>query len=101
MFHAEAAELAQEVLKAATGLYNPVHQFLLYDCDEVLHDNEECSESVSVASGQSYILGEQMSNKLARSRIFLVGAGAIGCELLKNLSAMEETQVRFSLTPIY
>ena len=79
---------AQEVLKAATGLYNPVHQFLLYDCDEVLHDNEECSESVSVASGQSYILGEQMSNKLARSRIFLVGAGAIGCELLKNLSAM-------------
>jgi ubiquitin-activating enzyme E1 len=79
---------AQEVLKAATGLYNPVHQFLLYDCDEVLHGNEEYSESESVASGQSYILGEHISNKLARSRIFLVGAGAIGCELLKNLSAM-------------
>eukprot|EP00577_Skeletonema_sp_RCC1716_P004352 CAMPEP_0113411772 /NCGR_PEP_ID=MMETSP0013_2-20120614/22462_1 /TAXON_ID=2843 ORGANISM="Skeletonema costatum, Strain 1716" /NCGR_SAMPLE_ID=MMETSP0013_2 /ASSEMBLY_ACC=CAM_ASM_000158 /LENGTH=1402 /DNA_ID=CAMNT_0000298185 /DNA_START=1399 /DNA_END=5607 /DNA_ORIENTATION=- /assembly_acc=CAM_ASM_000158 len=79
---------AQEVLKAATGLYNPVHQFLLYDCDEVLHGNEDCSESESVASGQSYILGEHISKKLARSRIFLVGAGAIGCELLKNLSAM-------------
>lgn len=79
---------AQEVLKAATGLYNPVKQFLLYDCDEVLHGSEESSESYSVASGQSYILGEQISKKLARSRIFLVGAGAIGCELLKNLSAM-------------
>ncbi|KAL7445941.1 hypothetical protein ACHAXM_011760 [Skeletonema potamos] len=79
---------AQEVLKAATGLYNPVHQFLLYDCDEVLHGDEECSESESVESGQSYILGKHVCNKLARSRIFLVGAGAIGCELLKNLSAM-------------
>ena len=79
---------AQEVLKAATGLYNPVHQFLLYDCDEVLHGINESDESDSFTSGQSYILGEQISNKLARSRIFLVGAGAIGCELLKNLSAM-------------
>jgi len=79
---------AQEVLKAATGLYNPVHQFLLYDCDEVLHGNEECPESEPIASGQSYILGEHISKKIARSRIFLVGAGAIGCELLKNLSAM-------------
>lgn len=79
---------AQEVLKAATGLYNPVKQFLLYDCDEVLHGSDESSESYSVVSGQSYILGEQISKKLARSRIFLVGAGAIGCELLKNLSAM-------------
>lgn len=79
---------AQEVLKAATGLYNPVHQFLLYDCDEVLQSNDEWSEGQTISSGQSYILGEHITKKLARSRIFLVGAGAIGCELLKNLAAM-------------
>ena len=81
---------AQEVLKAATGLYNPVKQFLLYDCDEVLQGSEEeqSNEEEAPSTGQSYILGEQISNKLATSQIFLVGAGAIGCELLKNLAAM-------------
>jgi ubiquitin-activating enzyme E1 len=83
---------AQEALKAATGLYNPIRQFLLYDCDEVLQSAEEEIEearSDSVAApGLAYILGEPTSNKLARSRIFVVGAGAIGCELSKNLAAM-------------
>eukprot|EP00592_Proboscia_alata_P026600 CAMPEP_0194445150 /NCGR_PEP_ID=MMETSP0176-20130528/127696_1 /TAXON_ID=216777 /ORGANISM="Proboscia alata, Strain PI-D3" /LENGTH=663 /DNA_ID=CAMNT_0039271663 /DNA_START=123 /DNA_END=2111 /DNA_ORIENTATION=+ len=27
---------SQECLKAVSGLYHPVHQFLLYDCDEIL-----------------------------------------------------------------
>jgi len=81
---------AQEVLKAATGLYNPVKQFLLYDCDEVLQGTDDQADETdpSSSSGQSYILGEHISKKLARSSIFLVGAGAIGCELLKNLAAM-------------
>ncbi|EED92704.1 ubiquitin activating enzyme, partial [Thalassiosira pseudonana CCMP1335] len=84
---------AQEVLKGATKLYNPVHQFLLYDCDEVLQNNDgnarfEDDAFEPIARGQSYILGNELSRKLALSRIFLVGAGAIGCELLKNLAAM-------------
>ncbi|KAL7519500.1 hypothetical protein ACHAWX_005472, partial [Stephanocyclus meneghinianus] len=91
---------AQEVLKAATGLYNPVRQFLLYDCDEVLepsrslakgsdrNEDDDVNDQNRVANGQSYILGHHLSQKLASSRLFLVGAGAIGCELLKNLSAM-------------
>ena len=85
---------AQEVLKAATGLYNPVQQFLLYDCDEVLHSadlkskHKETDKDGLVARGQAYILGTTLSQKLASSRIFLVGAGAIGCELLKNLASM-------------
>ena len=58
---------------------------------KVVHQ-EQITEEVEICdahiTGQSYILGEELSNKLARSRIFLVGAGAIGCELLKNLAAM-------------
>ena len=83
---------AQEVLKVCTGLYNPVRQFLLYDCDEVLQGSDEGAGEAwtdsSAAPGLSYILGEATSAKLAWSRLFLVGAGAIGCELLKNLAAM-------------
>ncbi|KAL3811063.1 hypothetical protein ACHAXA_009011 [Cyclostephanos tholiformis] len=87
---------AQEVLKVATGLYNPVRQILLYDCDEVLQGSGEGTseagadgtDSSEPVTGLSYIFGDVTSNKLARSRLFLVGAGAIGCELLKNLAAM-------------
>ena len=82
---------AQEVLKAATGLYNPVNQFLLYDCDEILQDTNPMSDEgiePSLSSGQAYILGDKICTKLSTSRLFLVGAGAIGCELLKNLAAM-------------
>ena len=80
---------AQETLKVATGLYNPIHQFLIYDCDEVLQGSEagigEARIHLSAtAPGMSYILGETTSNKLALARLFLVGAGAIGRELLKK-----------------
>jgi hypothetical protein len=81
------------VLKVATGLYNPICQFLLYDCDELMHDlDEETGEAgtdSSSAPGLLYILGKAAYNKLARSRLFLVGACAIGYKLLlKNLAAM-------------
>lgn len=81
---------AQEALKAVSGFYNPVTQFLLYDCDELL-GNDSSSPVVDGAdarSGLEYILGSQLCTHLANENIFVVGAGAIGCELLKNLSAM-------------
>eukprot|EP00521_Asterionellopsis_glacialis_P013787 CAMPEP_0195302948 /NCGR_PEP_ID=MMETSP0707-20130614/31965_1 /TAXON_ID=33640 /ORGANISM="Asterionellopsis glacialis, Strain CCMP134" /LENGTH=1157 /DNA_ID=CAMNT_0040366337 /DNA_START=74 /DNA_END=3547 /DNA_ORIENTATION=- len=84
---------AQEALKAASGLYNPIQQFLLYDCDEVLDSvstatSGDASKCGAAAPGQSYVLGRALTKKLASKRLFMVGAGAIGCELLKNLSAM-------------
>jgi Dinucleotide-utilizing enzymes involved in molybdopterin and thiamine biosynthesis family 2 len=81
---------AQEVLKAASGLYNPIKQFLLYDCDEVLiHSKPSTIESDdSHTSGMKYILGKSLLKKLSSQKIFVVGSGAIGCELLKNLAAM-------------
>ena len=80
---------AQEVLKAASGLYSPIQQLLLYDCEELLETCPKVMEEDAPArSGQSYILGQALCDSLAKKRIFVVGAGAIGCELLKNLSAM-------------
>ena len=85
------AVAAQECLKAATGLYNPIQQFLQYDCDEVILSDisRGLIESNSADSGLGYILGEKAVSTLRSRKIFVVGAGAIGCELLKNLAAMQ------------
>lgn len=81
---------AQEVLKAASGLYNPIKQFLLYDCDEVLTKSKASSDEATICiSGLEYILGKKITHKLSSKKIFVVGSGAIGCEILKNLAAME------------
>jgi ubiquitin-activating enzyme E1 len=83
---------SQECLKAASGLYNPIHQFLLYDCDEILDptsDFEILDAAKSLdQSSLAYIVGEEVEQKLQNQRVFVVGAGAIGCEILKNLAAM-------------
>ena len=81
---------AQEALKAISGLYTPVTQFLLYDCDELIccDSNLSILDEAEEQSGQAYILGTKLCVKLADKNLFVVGAGAIGCELLKNLSAM-------------
>lgn len=77
---------AQEVLKAASGLYNPICQFLLYDCDEVLEEVEEDERTIvspnskAQVKGMKYILGKKVARKLASEKIFVVGSGAIGCE---------------------
>ncbi|GKY95427.1 hypothetical protein MPSEU_000504200 [Mayamaea pseudoterrestris] len=87
---------AQEALKAVSGLYCPVHQFLLYDCDEVLHgvpkmDDHDNADEIDVQDnvpGLRAILGSVLVKKLASQNVFVVGAGAIGCEILKNLAAL-------------
>ena len=101
---------AQEALKAASGLYNPIQQFLLYDCDELLSSNPGPSELnnhqdensfIDSSPGQSYILGSSVTKLLASQKLFVVGSGAIGCEILKNLSAMGAATIgkgRISIT---
>ena len=38
--------------------------------------------------GQVAVFGRTVQEKLAKAKVFLVGAGALGCELLKNLALM-------------
>lgn len=86
---------AQEALKAASGLYSPIRQFLLYDCEELLNEGTQMGDdtSNSESKGQAYVLGSDVSQTLSKKKIFVVGAGAIGCELLKNLAAMGARQL--------
>ena len=79
---------AQECLKAVTGLYMPIRQFLLFDCDEVLMTPLVDDEATVEPKGLCHILGATTTQALQSQRIFLVGSGAIGCEILKNLASM-------------
>lgn len=83
---------AQEVIKACSGKFTPLQQWLYFDALECLPEEEdqlaECSFSTrgSRYDGQIAVFGSAFQEKLARQKHFLVGAGAIGCELLKNFA---------------
>ncbi|KAL2130625.1 hypothetical protein VTI74DRAFT_6152 [Chaetomium olivicolor] len=80
---------AQEVLKAVSGKFHPVKQFMYFDALEALptgctRSEELCKPTGSRYDGQIAVFGREFQEKIANMRQFLVGAGAIGCEMLKN-----------------
>lgn len=80
---------AQEVLKALSGKFHPIVQWLYFDSLESLPTNTQRSEELcqplnSRYDGQIAVFGREFQDKLANTNEFLVGAGAIGCEMLKN-----------------
>jgi len=80
---------AQEVLKAVSGKFHPINQWLYFDSLESLPTNSKRSEELcapqnSRYDGQIAVFGKEYQEKLANTKEFLVGAGAIGCEMLKN-----------------
>ncbi|KAK8823057.1 hypothetical protein WA538_002210 [Blastocystis sp. DL] len=82
---------AQEVLKACGGKFAPIRQFLYYDAFEALpprESHEDCREEGSRYDGITVVFGREFQQRLSESRVFLVGAGAIGCEMLKNLALL-------------
>jgi ubiquitin-activating enzyme E1 len=80
---------AQEVLKAVSGKFSPINQYLYFDSLESLPTNsarteEACKPLDSRYDGQIVVFGKDFQEKLSNINEFLVGAGAIGCEMLKN-----------------
>lgn len=87
--------VAQEVMKACTGKFMPINQWFYYDSFECLPEDEAdypseqaCQPINSRYDRQLAVFGNGVQEKLAEARFFLVGAGAIGCELLKNFAMM-------------
>jgi len=84
--------VAQEVLKAISGKFTPATQHLYFDSLESLPDELPTEADTqpldSRHDGQIAVFGKKFQDKIANHRQFLVGAGAIGCEMLKNWSMM-------------
>jgi len=81
--------VAQEVLKAVSGKFTPIVQWLYFDSLESLptsvpRSEELCQPVGSRYDGQIAVFGRAFQEKIANIKDFLVGAGAIGCEMLKN-----------------
>lgn len=84
--------VAQEVMKACSGKFSPIQQFLYLDSLECLPDapvpHSDLEPEGSRYDSQIAVFGRTFQRLLADQRWFLVGAGAIGCEHLKNLAMM-------------
>ncbi|XP_035226335.1 ubiquitin-like modifier-activating enzyme 1 [Stegodyphus dumicola] len=84
---------AQEIMKACSGKFHPIVQWLYFDALECLPEEGTVKEALAEPLGIRYdgqiaVFGNDFQNKLSKLKYFLVGAGAIGCEHLKNMSMM-------------
>ena len=81
--------IAQEVLKY-TGIYKPINQWFRYSFYDILDESIIHNSSLenSRYSGQIKIFGNKTQENLENLNLFIVGAGAVGCELLKNFAMM-------------
>ncbi|XP_057862947.2 ubiquitin-activating enzyme E1 2 isoform X1 [Cryptomeria japonica] len=82
----------QEVIKACSGKFHPIFQFFYFDSAESLPVCALRPEDVMPLNcrydAQISVFGREMQQKLEKAKIFVVGAGALGCEFLKNLALM-------------
>ncbi|KAG5683069.1 hypothetical protein PVAND_012374 [Polypedilum vanderplanki] len=84
---------AQEVMKACSGKFMPIFQYFSFDALECLRDETTMPKYISNGTGSRYdsqaiIFGDDVQRKIEDLRYFIVGSGAIGCELLKNFAMM-------------
>ncbi|KAH9488201.1 E1 ubiquitin-activating protein [Bulinus truncatus] len=85
---------AQEIMKACSGKFSPLMQHLYFDALECLPKDktslteQSCTPKNSRYDGEIVVFGDTFVDKLQNLRYFLVGAGAIGCEMLKNWAMM-------------
>eukprot|EP01084_Bolivina_argentea_P005996 11337_1 len=86
--------VGQEVLKGCCHKFTPLQQLLYYDAFECLptvdaarYDDEFAPRNTRYDDNIA-VFGATIQDRVFDSRMFLVGAGAIGCEMLKNWALM-------------
>jgi len=85
--------VGQEVAKAVSGKHHPVYQFVCLDAAELLPDYDALLPEEFQATGSRYdaqiaVVGRTLQGKLGAVKYFMVGCGALGCELFKNFAMM-------------
>lgn len=85
---------AQEVMKACSGKFMPVMQWMYFDGLECLPEENQEEKEISYQpantryDGQIAVFGQDAQRKYVSKKYFIVGSGAIGCEMLKNFTMM-------------
>lgn len=74
-------------MKALTGKFTPLQQWLYTDAREVY--GADCGNwgvQSDRYDGVRICIGDQALEELKQLRVFMIGCGAIGCEMLKNMA---------------
>jgi ubiquitin-activating enzyme E1 len=87
---------AQEVIKRCSPKYVPMcnPQWFYFDALDMLppvsewQDQSEFEPQNCRYDDQIVLLGRRMQSLIGSSKVFVIGAGAIGCEILKNFAMM-------------
>ena len=77
--------LAQEVIKI-TGKYEPLNQELLIDYNDLR--GKDLYRTQNTLIDIKSLLSKDTIKKMKKTRAFMVGCGALGCEISKNLGMM-------------
>jgi len=84
--------VGQEVVKAITSKYHPLQQWLHFDSVECLSAEPLAPEEYTLTEtrydAMVAVFGQAFVEKLKSLNYFLVGAGALGCEFIKNFAMM-------------
>lgn len=87
--------LGQEVLKSLSGKFTPLNQWIAIDVRELIPDVDAATLDVANftpighrSDSQSIIIGRDLSQRLGEQKVFMIGSGAIGCEMMKNFAMM-------------
>jgi len=85
--------MAQECLKSLSGKYLALYQWMYFDAREVVPplDSKDISQFQSEDSrfaSQVICLGRETCARLSNLKLFMIGCGAIGCEMLKNYAML-------------
>mmetsp|Transcript_42763 Transcript_42763/g.89422 ORF Transcript_42763/g.89422 Transcript_42763/m.89422 type:complete len:1071 (-) Transcript_42763:248-3460(-) len=85
--------VGQEVAKAVSNKHHPAYQYINLDFTELLEDYaalpaDEFKPLNSRYDGQISVIGRTLQARLGNLKYFMVGCGALGCELLKNFAMM-------------
>lgn len=81
---------SQEALKLCSGKFTPLQQWLYYDVRELLSFRRPVVTPLGGSRYDGFIetLGAEAQAVVAANEAFIVGAGALGCELIKNVALL-------------
>jgi ubiquitin-activating enzyme E1 len=87
--------VSQEAMKGCTGKFTPIKQYMYYESLNCLSSFDAICETgcLDVPETNRYysqiqLFGKNLQETLQNQKFFVVGSGAIGCELIKNFAMM-------------
>ncbi|EAX98592.1 ubiquitin-activating enzyme E1 family protein [Trichomonas vaginalis G3] len=80
--------VGQEVIKFVTHMFTPILSYLALGNIEATLSNVVYEPVGDRYDAYRKVFGNNLQNKIMNLKYFMIGAGALGCELLKNFAMM-------------